>query len=113
MSSTHHSIAGNPLRVEEPVWDPLLELIGERLTGYFMWMGAIQLADGRRVHAYKHRTTRRYIHLGEDGSAFEYTQRSTYRPLEHWDAVSEAFEGWEDLLPEPDMLDTRALYDLL
>ncbi len=104
---------GRLLQFDVPVWDPLLELVGPRLVRWFMWMNAIALSDGREVQAYKHIATRRYLHLGNDGSAFEYTRRSRYRPLDHWDAVQEAFSGWEDLVPEPDMLDTRALADLL
>jgi hypothetical protein len=31
------------------------------------------MEDGRRLHAYKHIDTRRYVHLCEDGTAFVYT----------------------------------------
>ena len=35
-------------------------------------MFEVELSDGTRLHAYKHRWTRRYIHLTGDGRAFAY-----------------------------------------
>src|ERR1700753_3161339 len=99
------SFQGHLLHVEAPTWDPLLELIGDRLIRWFMWMSTVELSDGREIQAYKHVPTRRSPHLGNDGSAFAYTQRSRYRQIGHWDAVREAFEGWQDLHPGPDDLD--------
>jgi uncharacterized protein DUF4160 len=32
-----------------------------------MWMHAVTLKDGTRIHAYKHWHTRRYLHLSDDG----------------------------------------------
>ena len=66
----------------QPNWKPLLDLIGLELVDWFMWMFAIELSDGARVHAYKHRTTRRYFHLGEDGRAFAYIPRYSYLEVE-------------------------------
>ena len=40
------------------------------MVGEFMWMGAADLVDGRRVHQYKHQDTRRYLRLDESGLAF-------------------------------------------
>jgi hypothetical protein len=37
-----------------------------------MWMHAVRLEDDRIVHAYKHFETRRYLHLAEDLTAFDY-----------------------------------------
>lgn len=39
------------------------------MIGEFMWMGAVDLVDGRRVHQYKHDETRRYLRLDEHGHA--------------------------------------------
>jgi len=37
-----------------------------------MGMHETELADGRRLHAYKHIQTRRYLPLADDGSASAY-----------------------------------------
>jgi predicted RNase H-like HicB family nuclease len=53
---------------DRPHWQPLMDLV---MTGW-MWMFEVCLSDGRKLHAYKHRWTRRYIHLAEDGTGFLY-----------------------------------------
>ncbi|MEX2107821.1 MAG: hypothetical protein WD827_02900 [Solirubrobacterales bacterium] len=59
---------------ETPNWDPLIDF----LAGNFMWMHEVELADGTRLHAYKHRETRRYLHLSSDGRAFFYSADGFY-----------------------------------
>ena len=93
----------------QPNWKPLLDLIGLELVDWFMWMFAIELSDGTRVHAYKHRTTRRYFHLGEDGRAFAYIPRYSYLEVEPAQAIDEAFHEWDELYPEPDAAALGAL----
>lgn len=85
-------ISGTLVQYDEPVWGPLLSAIGEELTGWFMWMHELELSDGTRVHAYKHQMTRRYLHLSDDGRAFEYTGSDDYIACERGDAVQEALE---------------------
>lgn len=58
-------------------WAPLEQAMkaapsrGHDITvGDFMWMGAIDLADGRRLHLYKHAVTRRYLRLDTHGHAY-------------------------------------------
>ena len=58
---------------DSPVWEPLIEAVGERLVGTFMWMYEEEMADGTILHVYKHIHTRRYMHLATDGRAFAYT----------------------------------------
>lgn len=60
---------GRVINYRTPVWEPLIELAPEHL-GDFMWMHEIELDDGARLHAYKHRETRRYLHLDHGGRAF-------------------------------------------
>ena len=36
-------------QIDRPVWEPLLEAVGERLTGTFMWMQQLNLEDGSKV----------------------------------------------------------------
>jgi hypothetical protein len=67
---------------DEPVWEPLLTLIGNVYVEDFMWMHAVSLKDGTRIHAYKHCITRRYLHLSDDGRTFVYEQPEFYREVE-------------------------------
>ena len=48
---------------DSPVWEPLIEAVGERLVGTFMWMYEEEMADGTILHVYKRVHTRRYMHL--------------------------------------------------
>jgi hypothetical protein len=79
---------------DEPVWEPLLVAMGERLAGGFMWMGEFTLDTGQALHGYKHIWTRRYLHLTEDGCAFTYTPCGAYmRTRLDW-AIDEALRVW-------------------
>lgn len=60
---------GQVLQFEHPVWEPLENLAFEHVDE-FMWMHEVELEDGTRLHAYKHRETRRYLHLDHGGRAF-------------------------------------------
>ena len=70
---------GTSTQGERPEWGPLLDAVGEEVTGHFMWMFEVVLADGRSVQAYKHIDTRCYIHLASDGEAFVYESPDRYR----------------------------------
>jgi len=72
---------GELVQYETPNWEPLMNAVGNRVIGDFMWMHEVKLTDGRAVHAYKHVDTRRYIHLDEDGNAFVYTESERYKPM--------------------------------
>jgi hypothetical protein len=60
---------GRMLPPGEPAWEPLLKLAPNHI-GDFMWMFAVELEDGRRLDAYKHWWTRRYLHLTGKGRVF-------------------------------------------
>lgn len=82
-------LRGYALRHETPGWDPLLRLAASHIDD-FMWMFEVECDDGTRLHAYKHRCTRRYLHLDGDGRAFVYRGDSCYRevdPVELLDCV--------------------------
>jgi len=96
------TLAGTLLQLDEPDWGPLVTLVGAELASWFMWMGAIALADGAVVQAYKHIDTRRYLHLAADGRAFVYTPRGRYQETTRQDAIEEAFHRWESFLFESD-----------
>jgi hypothetical protein len=71
---------------DEPVWEPLEKLLGV-YVGYFMWMYAVTLKDGTRIHAYKHYDTRQYLHLSDDGRTFVYEEPDFYREVETLELV--------------------------
>ena len=85
----------------KPSWEPLIGLVGEDLVPGFMWMFAFELDDGAEVHAYKSIATRRYVHLAADGRAFRSHGDRHYEQISASAAVAQAFEGWEDMVPQP------------
>lgn len=95
-------IPGTIYQWELPEWQPLMELVGDLASG-FMWMGELRLDDGTRLHAYKHRETRRYVHASADGRTFRYVppprldsdDDGAYRPISRTDAIDDAFDDWE------------------
>jgi hypothetical protein len=74
-------LRGCMTRSDTPNWEPLLNLIRVYVDD-FMWMFEVELKNGTRLHAYKHRETRRYLHLSEDGRAFVYEEPSFYREFD-------------------------------
>ena len=46
----------------EPLWEPLLRHSPEEVAD-FMWMFEVELEDGTKAQAYKHRWTRRYLYI--------------------------------------------------
>jgi hypothetical protein len=75
---TPRKICGQTIQYETPNWNPLLDLLAECLAVDFMWMHEVELKDGTRLHAYKHRETRRYLHLSPDGRAFVFCEDDLY-----------------------------------
>lgn len=73
---------GKTTQCDTPHWDPLLQLLAEYLVADFMWMHEVELKDGTRLHAYKNRETRCYLHLSLDGRAFEFCGEDQYREVE-------------------------------
>jgi hypothetical protein len=95
----------------KPSWEPLLGLVGKELVTGFMWMFAVELDDGAEVHAYTAVSTRRYLHLAADGRAFKVRNDKRYEEVSASAAVQEAFEDWEEMVPQPK--NTQALRALL
>jgi hypothetical protein len=89
------TLHGTLRQYECPVWQPLLDLVGEELVEWFMWMHEIELADRSALHAYKHISTRRYLHLTEDGRAFVYQPEDDYVEIAPGKAMRQVFAGWE------------------
>lgn len=90
------TVHGRPSNVEMPCWSPLIDLVGLRLVGDFMWRLEILLEDGTVLHAYKHIETRRPLHLHEDGGrAFAYIDADRYREIDPRVALQAVFADWE------------------
>lgn len=58
-------------------------------------MFEVELSDERSVHAYKHVTTRRHLHLDAAGRAFDYLGNGRYREVAVPSAIARVFVGWE------------------
>ncbi|HEV2858826.1 MAG TPA: hypothetical protein VGW80_10535 [Solirubrobacterales bacterium] len=68
------------LSADEPEWEPLLNFAPDHVVD-FMWMFAVQLTDGTRLQAYKHYWTRDYLHLDNEGRAFNYAGNDRYEEV--------------------------------
>jgi hypothetical protein len=74
-----------------PEWGPLLEAVGEQVTGDFMWMFEVELTNGTPLQAYKHVDTRGYVHLAPDGGAFVFEPPDRYRSVPVADVLAAVF----------------------
>lgn len=54
---------------DEPNWAPLERIVAPGDLDHWMWMGRSEHGD-RVIEAYKHRSTRRYLNLDQDGQAW-------------------------------------------
>ena len=87
-------VRGSLGQFEHPVWEPLLGVVGEHLTGTFMWMNDVRLSDGIRVHTYKHIWTRRHLYLDESGRAYEVAPCHCFVPMRLDFALEAALCNW-------------------
>jgi hypothetical protein len=62
---------------DEPDWEPLERAVADDLWGEFMWMYRVR-AEGHGIKAYKHRETRRYLHLDHGGRAWRWHPDGTW-----------------------------------
>jgi hypothetical protein len=97
----HRPLRGRAGQGDEPRWGPLESLVGYALAGWFMWMFDVELDDGSRLDAYKHITTRCYLHVSEDGRVFGYLTGGRYRQLDVATALEAVFASWECASPSP------------
>src|SRR5215510_11680837 len=90
---------GKSLDVRAPEWEPILNLAPDHVDD-FMWMYAVELADGTRLQVYKHYWTRNVLHLDNEGRAFVYLEGKRYEEVEvDWvlsRVLSEDFLSRED-----------------
>jgi hypothetical protein len=90
---------GNVVQHEQPHWAPLLRVLGHDLASFFMWMFEVELVDETRLDAYKHATTRRYLHLDGTGRTFHYHESGGYQEVAAPIAIARVFVGWEHSSP--------------
>ena len=101
-------VSGRMGQCKVPNWTALEQLLGsDELCAHFMWMFDVVLGDGSLLNAYKHRWTRRYLHLAEDADTFQYVGDDLYRLVEPSAAIEGVFTGWECVKPTPE--EQRAL----
>ena len=84
---------GRMTQGDRPDWNPLLDVVGEEVTGDFMWMFEVELTNGTSLQAYKHIDTRRYVHLDPDGAAFVFEPPDRYRRFPLADVLAGVFAG--------------------
>jgi hypothetical protein len=108
-------IKGEVTQGERPDRTPLVDAVGERVAGDFMWMFEVELSDGRSLHAYKHVDTRRYVHLTADGQAYFYEPPTRYVPIPAWEIFAAVFRTLPRLagVTEGQILDSRNAVDRL
>jgi hypothetical protein len=88
---------------DTPNWRPLEKLLGsDDLCAHFMWMHDVALDDGTVLNAYKHRWTRCYFHLTDDGSTFYYVTDDLYLEVDPYTAIKAVFDQWECCKPTPE-----------
>jgi hypothetical protein len=82
---------GKSSQGDRPEWRPLLDAVGERVTGDFMWMFEVELTGGTPLQAYKHIDTRRYVHLAPDKEAFVFEPPDRYRSASAAEVLAAVF----------------------
>jgi hypothetical protein len=98
--ATDPDAVGEARQGETPDWAPLEAVLGsDELCAHFMWMFDVELTDGTILNAYKHRWTRRYLHLAPDGRAFWYVGDNGYDVVDQHTAIEGAFHMWECCRP--------------
>jgi hypothetical protein len=108
-------IKGEATQCERPKWEPLVNAVGERVAGDFMWMFEVELSDGRSLQAYKHVDTRCYAHLDDQGQAFYYEPSDRYVPISASTIFAAVFRDLHRLggVTEGQILDSRNAVDRL
>jgi hypothetical protein len=101
-------VFGGIVQYDEPCWEPLELAVGEELMEWFMWMFEVQTTEHRRFQAYKHRATRRYLHVDHQGCAYafrgERNGRDRYEQIPLADAIELALCSWKYLGATADQL---------
>jgi hypothetical protein len=78
MTPINHS----PIIVDEPNWAPLEMVVSRSECEDYMYMGRV-----REIELYKHRLTRRYLNISQDGRRFYRYCGETYVEISKCDAL--------------------------
>lgn len=74
---------------ETPKWAPLERLLGDGRCADFMAMGEM-IQNKIVIYLYKHKSTRRYLNLDNDGNAYRFNN-GAYDPITLTEAIHHAF----------------------
>jgi hypothetical protein len=86
-------VEGELAQCKTPDWGPLMAVLDEPLLGWFMWMHEVRTSTGVAIHAYKHSSTRRYLHLDEYGTAYLFYELGYLEVDLDW-AIEKVFASW-------------------
>lgn len=106
--SSRRGVPGKMRQYDTPDWTSLEQLLGsDELCGHFMWMYDVLMDDGTVLNVYKHRWTRCYLHLADDGRTFHYGIDDLYHEADPYTAIKGVFAKWACCNPTPE--ERRAL----
>jgi hypothetical protein len=91
-------VTAHMAQYDDPDWRPLQLAVGDDLMWPWMWMCELRTTAGVAYHAYKHHSTRRYLHLGPDADAIQYVGPDRYQRVELVDALEDALWPWWERL---------------
>lgn len=108
------TLTGRSVSIDALDCEPLHSIVGLELCSQFMQMFDVRLSNGHTVRAFKHITTRGYLHLDrtEPGLAYWYTDTGRYRPVDLKTALVAVFRDLWTLRPEDEAADTWHLLNL-
>jgi hypothetical protein len=72
---------------DHPDWGPLEDMLGPQGHDEFEWRAEVQLAGGTRIQAYKHAVSGHYLHLSDDGDAYQFIGEDHYLAIDPEDAL--------------------------
>src|SRR3954469_7094775 len=91
-------VTAHVTQFDHPEWGPLELAVGEDLMWPWMWMCELRTTAGVAYHAYKHHSTRRYLHLGPEAEALDYVGDHRYLPIALVEALELALRPWWEYL---------------
>lgn len=72
-------------------WEPLRKQLHPELCGVFMFMALYPTTAGVTIHTYKHRDTRRYLNIDDDGMCYRYASDGCYKAISADEALNHTF----------------------
>lgn len=99
---SEHGMSGELGQCEEPDWQPLIDLVGIGLTGWFMWMTE---SNSTTKHGCRPTSTAARAAISISpwmAGAYAYVPRGRYREIDRQEAINVAFACWKNLCPQED-----------